>query len=571
MAKFYEVKVYDQDNNYLTTWKDVVSDIQFNNEINSAGGQLKFTLARNAGDYGEGTDVDFGNRIKVYVFDKEQDTGLLLFQGYISGYNPIYKDENVEVTVLSYGAELNDYILEGGESIVTSQSTQTSTFNFGNASSPSETLSVAQSFTAPTTHKISRMEIYAETVDFYNISTGLNEPRTNVACKAYLRSGSTAGSGTLLGTSQTFYIQDDQLRLTNIIFNPAIQLTASSTYNIEILPLEFAVGSGQYMAAIGLGTGYSGGQFSYQDTGSTWYNDATKDWYFKWYEEKALTYAEYLSTDPGVIIKLILDKYASLGGTVTYNIDTIDVADTTVTYQYNVNTILEAINKCIELSPKDWYWYLDYGTNLVHFHEKSNTPDHTFSLEKDIIDAKFEKRIEDVVNTVYFTGGDTGGGVNLFKKYINQDSIDSYGVKAIKYSDSRVTNTSTADTIANSILETKSQPELRVVLEILDSNNEQGVGYDIETIKVGDVVAVRNITQQVGLSTWDYGKWDEAYWDYNIYNLSSLQMQIQKLDYNENSVTIHASTIPIDVTKRIDTINRNLQTIETVNNPTSPS
>jgi hypothetical protein len=44
MAKTYEVKVYDSENNYLTTWKDVVSNIQFNNEINTAGGQLKFTF-----------------------------------------------------------------------------------------------------------------------------------------------------------------------------------------------------------------------------------------------------------------------------------------------------------------------------------------------------------------------------------------------------------------------------------------------------------------------------------------------------------------------------------------------
>jgi hypothetical protein len=303
----------------------------------------------------------------------------------------------------------------------------------------------------------------------------------------------------------------------------------------------------------------------------TWEIQSGYDATFRIYEEKAITYAEYLSIDPSDIIKLIVDKYASLGGNVSYSDNSIDMTNTEVTYTFNVNTLLEGISKCVELAPKDWYWYLDYGTNLVHFHLKHETPDHIFSLEKDIIDAKFEKRIEDIVNTVYFTGGDTGGGVNLFKKYTIAESIAKYGTKAMKYSDQRVTLTATADTIANSILENKSQPELRVTLEILDSNNEQGLGYDIETIKVGDTIAVRNITQQVGLSTWDYARWDSSYWDYNIFNLSSLNMQVVKTTYKGDTMVIEASTMAVDVNKRIEDINRNLEALQNANNPTNPT
>lgn len=572
MAKTYEVKVYDNTNTYLTTWKDVVSNITFNNEINTAGGELKFTLARNAGDYGEGTDVDFNNKIKVYVFDNEEPNGKLIFQGYISSYNPIYRDENVEVTALNYGAELNDYILEGGEALNQSQTIETETYTFGNGGAPSNTAGIAQTFTATSTHKVSRLEVELTTISFYDISTGQFIERTNQACYAQLRTGTTIGSGSLLATSETFYIQDGTSRKTSIIFNPAIQITNTNTYHIIIYPFEFAVGSDQYIGAITTGSGYTGGQFYIQDASTEAWSAVTgKDWYFRWYEEKALTFAEYLNTDPSTIAKLVLDNYIGNGGSVSYTIDSIDPTNESVSYTFNVNTILEALNKCIELSPQNWYWYLDYGTNLINIHAKNNTPDHTFSLEKDIVDAKFEKNTENIVNTIYFTGGDTGGGTNFFKKYTNAESITSYGIKSLKYNDNRVTTDATASAIANSILEAKSQPELRVTLTILDSNNNQGVGYDIETIKIGDVIAVRNITQQVGLSTWDYGKWDEAYWDYNIYNLSSLEMQIQKLDYNEDTVTIYASTIQKDINKRIDQINRTLDTVQTLNNPTAPS
>jgi hypothetical protein len=242
-----------------------------------------------------------------------------------------------------------------------------------------------------------------------------------------------------------------------------------------------------------------------------------------------------------------------------------------VSYTYKVNTILEGINIVKDLSPENWYWYVDQGRNELVFKEKSDDPEHIFSLEKDLIDAKFEKRTENIVNTVYFSGGAVSPGVNYYKKYIDAESIASYGIKSIKYSDTNVITDATADIIGNNIIASRSQPELRVTLEILDSNNNQGVGYDIESLQVGDVIAVRNITQQVGLSSWDIAKWDEAYWDYNIYNLSSLRMQIEKIQYNQDTATVSASNIPIDINKRIDQLNRGLQALQTVNNPTAPS
>lgn len=302
----------------------------------------------------------------------------------------------------------------------------------------------------------------------------------------------------------------------------------------------------------------------------TW-SSASYDAYFKLYKSTGNTTAVFNSTDPSSILRRIIGNFNDLGGTVTYSTTSVDDTDTAVSYTFSTNTMLEGLNKIVELAPQNWYWYLDYGTNLINFHEKSVEPNHTFSLEKDLIDAKFEKRIEDVVNTVYFTGGDTGGGENLFIKYTNDESITKYGIKALKYSDQRVTVTATADTIANTILANRSEPELRVTLVVMDSNNNQDMGYDIESIQVGDVVAVRNITQQVGLSTWDVSRWDESYWDFNIYNLSSLQMQIQKLEYEEDTMTVYASTIPTDINKRIEDINRNLETLQNQNNPVTPS
>ena len=582
--KYYQVKVYNKSGIYLTTWSDIISNIEFNNEINSAGGQMKITLARNAGDYGEGSDLDFGYRVKIYVFDKELPEGSLLFQGYISAYTPIYKDDKVEVTILSYGAELNDYMVDGVKKIHIQQTTKNSyqTIEYFNNAGNDYWRTRGQELyvTSPT-----NIDLSGITLNLALDSGVVPVPtRIKVLVMSYIPSSSTSipfydmynnnYDALNVDVLDELFVDVDSTtpRDYEITFNNLISKNMYNTLFVCLLPTSYAAtNNNKVRIATRSSGGYSEVALWAGTIGGSQFLPYGEEFYYKLHYKEAATKSVFNSYDPSQILKDCITNYVQQNGSVNYTDSTIDMTGTTVSYTFNVNTTLEAINKCVELAPKNWYWYLDYGTNLVHFHQKNEDPDHYFNLEKDIIDAKFEKRIEDIVNTIYFTGGDTGGGTNLFKKYVVQESINKYGIKAMKYSDQRVTLTNTADTIANAILEQKSYPELRVVLEILDSNNNQNMGYDIESIKVGDTVAVRNITQQVGLSTWDYARWDQSYWDYNIYNLSSLTMQVVKLTYKENSVVLEASTIPTDVNKRIEDINRNLEVLQTLNNPTIPT
>jgi hypothetical protein len=529
MSKTYEVKVYSKAGDFLNTWtNDVVGDISFNNEINSAGGQLKLTLARSAGDYGEGSDVDFGLKVKVYCFDLESPNGQIIFQGFISAYTPIYKDDKVEVTILSFGSELNDYMLQDYLTLVQTEAAVGKPYLLGYAPNLG---AYSSSFSI--------------TIDAGYTTLQMISCDSFVGNAGYGATITLSRGSTLLGTAYKTY--SDAIPTADFLEPIAVTtgetLTVLVTFDANTPIWNYSVFSSSSGFFVPI---------------------------YRIYSSDGTTEVAYLSDDPSDIVTDIIDKYNAMKGIITYD-STIDLTGTSVSYTFNTYTVLEAINKSLELAPKDWYWYIDYAANLIHFRDKSATPDHTFSLEKDLIDARFEKRIEDVVNTIYFTGGEISPGVNMYRKYENTASINNYGRKSIKYSDQRVTLTATADTIANSILESKSEPELRVTLEILDSNNNQGVGYDIESIQVGDLVAVRNITQQVGLSTWDVSRWDEGYWDFNIYNLSSLQMQVQKITYNGDTATIYASTMATDVNKRIEDINRNLETLQTLANPTSPS
>jgi hypothetical protein len=259
MAKYFQVKVYNQNNDYLTTWTDIVSNIMFSNEINSAGGQMTFKLARNAGDYGEGSDIDFGHKVKVYVFDKELPNGNLIFQGFISAYTPIYKDDSVDIMLLSYGAELADYMIEGGESLESSQSNSTISWSFGNDFSSSNTRHLAQTFTATSTHKLSRLEVYAATSTGYSQDTGTFVERFNIGLYAKVFTGATPESGTLIGTSAVTNILDGTMAKYSLIFSPTVSINNSSTYNIVFYPTSYTTQSDFYTLMLGVGSGYSGG------------------------------------------------------------------------------------------------------------------------------------------------------------------------------------------------------------------------------------------------------------------------------------------------------------------------
>lgn len=789
MAKTYQVKVYSATDEYITVWKDIVSSIEFNNELNSAGGQLSITLARNAGDYGEGTDVDFNLKVKVYCFDNEATTGTLVFQGYVSSYTPVYKDDNVLVTVLCYGSEFERFMLQEPidltNSVVTDGGTVTgrlapsyapnttiggdpdgagdyamtgvkfttpasmvkipqidvafnhknvytdatdtltkyeytltlyplngtypdytaplgsvtlpvgtapiTTFNFDSYTSdvgqppypnvysfifdtPVDVVGgttyvfvikapdgiMAYDALAASTIGDTWCEWYydtntSRTIDSYGVANvsvplvlgyydplgeGMHLGQSFVPTKAYYitaadvwlaKNSSPTGNayvqiyaatgthgtnavptGSALATSSAIdvtalptSISPTASSLRTVTFSGAnqIMLEANTTYCFVI---EYTNGnsSNDIEAAADDTSPSHAGNYFIDTAPNTWVAYNAIDLCFALYGKDVITTSinyfkgrlsgagteaysassrviphavycldgtttvSYTDTDPAEILMDIIDKYNFLGGTITYDADSIDLTGTTVSYTFNTNTILEAVNKVVELCPEGWYYYIDQATNIIHLHEKTNTPDHVFALEKDVADARFEKRIEDLVNTVYFTGG---GSPPLYKKYTNSNSVSKYGVKSQKYTDQRVTDENTAEVIANSILSTKSEPELRVTIEVLDSNNNQDMGYDIESVDVGDVVAIRNVSQQVGLNTWDVGRWDDAYWDFNVYNLSSLQMQVQKIEYREDVMTISASTMAVGVNKRIEDINRSLEASQTVNNPSTPT
>ena len=395
--KEFTFKLYTSAGVFISSWNDVISQVVFSETINGGLSELRIELARLESDFGENSDVDFGNIIKVYAHD---DDTVLIYSGKLVSYTPKVdgRKETVEVLFYSFYWELQQYLLESG--------------------------------------------------------------------------GAT-----------------------------------EITYN---------------------------------------------------------------SYEPGEILKDLLDKFTTAGGTADYTGGTVEDTATTVSYTFNTVTYQDALKKVIELCPEGWYFRVG-EEGVVYLKSKSATADHDFTIGRDISIYTPEKRIDAVVNTVYFRGD----GV-LYKKYTNSSSITEYGTMAKSIVDNRVSVEATADSMAGRILDEQSAAEIRVQLKILDNNGETGDGergehgYDIETIHVGDTCRIKNVTEK-GTNLWDEMLWEIDAWDYDITNAAAIVLQIMKKTYHPDYVILELSNRQPDIAKRIEDINRNLNYEQTKDNPTSPS
>lgn len=286
-------------------------------------------------------------------------------------------------------------------------------------------------------------------------------------------------------------------------------------------------------------------------------------------EDTGDTEVAYTTQAPDAILKDVLDKFTAAGGKLDYDGSSTDATGTTVSYTFNTATYQEALMKCLDLAPYDWYIRVG-ADDILHFEQKSATADHTLTLGKEISEYYPEKRIENIINTIYFVGG---GSPKLYKKYTDSGSVTAYGTRAIKYVDERVTASGTSDKIKSRIFSNLAEPEIRITAKVMDNNGAgraNARGYDIESLYVGQTVQIRNATAKAS-NMWDEIVWETDDWDYDITNAASQILQIVRVQYTPDYAIIELSNKQPDLVRRIEEINRQLVDSITADNPTTPS
>jgi hypothetical protein len=283
----------------------------------------------------------------------------------------------------------------------------------------------------------------------------------------------------------------------------------------------------------------------------------------------AITYNSY---DPSDMVKNIVDKFRASGGELYYTDDSIDTSNTEVSYTFNLNTIQECLDKAVELAPDNYYYYVD-PNNVLYFKESSDIPDHKLAMGRHISGLRTTKSVNEIINRVYFLGGYPTASGQVYYMGRNESSESAYNRKAKKIIDERVLLNSTASLETSRILARQSSPKTVVEIEVIDSNgNDDNIGYDIESLTVGDTLQLANVEfEGSSVSKWNIAKFDIDVWDNTIQASQSQVLQILSIKYEGNGATVIAGLEVPMVAKRIEDIRRNLENFQTYDAPVAPT
>lgn len=476
------------------------------------------------------------DRIEVWEFSEDNPSGVKMFNGLVSKWSASYLDTTTKITVLSYGVQLDNYLVQIlPEDILTNNSVlnydSSQVIHFTHPDVPTSLVTaVAQTFQISIDAEVINIKVYCGDLST-TFTTGVT---------LTVKEGTPLAPGSTLG-SVSRVIDVSSLEMIQFSLSTAISLSQSTTYHIVLEAfntgplLESAV---PYVGIQSTGSYANGNFYTYTiDTG--WSTALSSDMIFEVTTSTGAIGNQFNSYDPSTILTELIDNFNALGGVVTYSDSSVDLTSSLVSYTFKFNTYLDAIKKVVELAPSNWWWWVDPANDLIYFSSRPTTPDHTFIIGNHLAELNLSYSLEEMKNKVYFSGGDTGSGDNLLTFNSNESSVTQYGSWLDLPSDNRVILEDTANVISNSILGEFSRPKFAGKVEIPSTT------YDITTIRPGHVVSFLNGGTLI----------------------DSLTLQVYATIYKPDSIELTLAVLPPTQSKRIEDIRRNLRKQETENNP----
>lgn len=197
---------------------------------------------------------------------------------------------------------------------------------------------------------------------------------------------------------------------------------------------------------------------------------------------------QYASMDLSDMLKSIIYSYNSQNPILPLNYTSTSIETTgkvqTITF-FNSNC-LDGIKTIFKATDNDWVWYID-GDSTVYLKQISTTPDYLFTVDKDIVDIQVVEDKNKIINNVLIWNGQTGGS-SISRRYKNQDSIDTYGLKTTLIRDGRY-SASYMDEVGTKIIADNATPNIFVSFILIDST---AGGFAFDELKVGDTFKINN-------------------------------------------------------------------------------
>lgn len=564
-----EYKVYSRDGNYLGLLPNVTSKLAFPEDINSAGTSITIVcgkyvnnevtvspLLTEAGDpitteddrpivatqtdllvtTGDSMDEAIfknSNRVVAYLYNNYYPNGKPMFSGQINRVAFKYGggDASVKLTVYSDGMDMNNFIARGYPFSYTTDVSQTSSTTYN--------------------------DVYRDTKgagwDFFGQTWLTGGAVTNIGAISLQLQGTAtctlsvydSPNGNLLG-SVTKSVSKGAAGVEQFEFAQLITVSPATEYFWAL-----SVAAGQTIRLYRSNTNvYANGTryrslYSGGSGGGLWATlvlDA--DYYFITKSGVPTTTTTYTSDDPVTeMASNILIDYNNRGGLITER--DFEATGLSLTYTFVMAFIYDAIRKILELCPLGYYAYVDVGTAEIDIKTTNTAADFTVVRGRHINELNLELSIEQVKNYLLLTGGDTGGGVNLYRDYNDAASSSNYGLRTLPKTDNRVTNTTTANAIGDTFIAENSDETQQTSLTVLNEH------IDITLLTPGKTIGFKN-----------FG---------NFIDDLVLQVARREGNYNDGIAILTLGRLPVRMNDQVEQINRQLLNEQTINNPTAPS
>lgn len=560
-----DYKVYTSSGQYIGLLPNVTSPFGFPQDINSAGSSIEVTCGIKAdndlttenlttgdlldittgagvpltvttgdiviarGDSEDDAIFKNGNRVKAWMYNYWHPNGKLMFSGQINKVKPKYAGGKsyTKITVLSDGLDLNNLIARGFPFTYTNDQSQTSQDGFVTVTRESD--------------KGGGFISYGQTLVVGGAVTNIGAISLMLQGTADVTVNVYAGPNSTLLGSITKSVNQGSPAVEEFEFASLLDVASSSTKFFAIF-----VNPGQSINVYHNGAGgYTDGtayQASYFGGSGGSFSPYSGDLYFITKSGTPTTTATYSTQDPVTgMMSGILEDYNNRGGYITER--DFDATGLSLTYTFNMAFVFDALKKILEMSPTGWYSYIDLGNAEIDILEMSETADFTVVNDRDLIDLELELSIEQVKNYLLLTGGDTGGGSNLYRDYRDTASSARYGIRTATKSDNRMTVTATADAIGESFIEEDSSETQQTTLSV------PVTAMDHSLLVPGKTIGFKN-----------YGNF-----------IDTLVVPIVRREFNTKYVVLTLGRLPVRMNDEVQRIQRELLNEQTVNNPTAPS
>ncbi len=564
----YIYKVYNRNGEYLGNIPNVTSRFGFQQDIGSAGSSIEITSGKSisddvtaellatedgdvitteddidllatlgetyvaAGNSSENVLFKNSNRVKVFMYDYWHPNGKLMFSGQMNrvSFKVGGADSVVKLNVISDGLDLDNFIARGYPFSYTNDVSQTSQNGYVVISQGSGKQSA--------TH------------DRYGQTWRVGGSVTNVgAITLRLRGTATvtlrifdAPNGNLLGSvTKPISIAASGANV-DFEFPQLIPVNSNQDYFMELAcnpGQNFGVFRHSSSATYANGSMY---RSQYAGTGGGAYVSVSGDFYFVTKYGAPTTTTTYSTQDPvtGMAAGVLAD-YNTRGGYIRAR----DLVATglSLTYTFNMASILDVIKKVVELSPYGYYSYVDLGTAEIDIMPANELPDFTVVNGEDSASLELSLSIEGVKNDFLFTGGEVSPGVNLYKQYQDTESAALYGLRTATKTDNRVLLDNTANALGVTFINENSDEVQETSLVVINKN------MDITKFTPGKTIGFKG-----------YGGF-----------IDNMVLQIVRRDFKGSYATLTLGRLPISTSEEVQRINRELIMEQTVNNPTQPT